>query len=255
MDFNEFTSEIHKQYGLNLSAYKETQLKRRIESLINSCGAKGYRDYFHLLDKDSHQRERFFDKITINVSEFFRNEDIFEALEKDVIPDLCRGNRHLKIWSAACSNGAEPYSIAIILNDSFPSVEYIIYATDIDSNILRIAQEGVYDERVLKGVSKERLRKYFVKDGSGKYRVTPEVKENVRFRKHDLLEEGFERNYDLIVCRNVMIYFTRETQNVLYRKLYDSLKDGGILFVGATENIMQYRDFGFEKVYRWFYRK
>ena len=255
MDFNEFLSAVHKRFGLNLSAYKEKQLKRRIDNLRISVGAKDYREYLELLCTDSSQRGKFFDKITINVSEFFRNPDIFQVLEKNVLPELCASQRRLKIWSAACSNGAEPYSIAIILNDKFPDVSYTIDATDIDSKILEAARAGVYDEKSVKGVTKDRLQKYFVRENGGLYRVIPEVKQHVRFKRHDLLMDRFEKGYDLIVCRNVMIYFTRETQEALYRKLYDSLNYGGILFIGATENIIQYREYGFEKISHCFYRK
>jgi chemotaxis protein methyltransferase CheR len=255
MDFSEFIAVVHKQFGLNLSAYKEKQLKRRIDNLCCSVGVDNYKEYFALLCTDPVQRAKFFDKITINVSEFFRNSDIFQALEKIILPELCSSRRKLKIWSAACSNGAEPYSIAIILNDSFPGISYKIDATDIDSNILAAARVGVYDEKAVKGVSKARLQKYFVRDNTGFYRVTPEVKRHVVFSRHDLLGDKFEKGYDLIVCRNVMIYFTRQTQEILYRKMYDSLVNGGVLFIGATENIIQYKDYGFEKVSHWFYRK
>jgi chemotaxis protein methyltransferase CheR len=255
MDFNQFIGEVHRKFSLNLGAYKEKQLKRRIESLISTTGAKGYQEYFELLCKDSAQLERFFDKITINVSEFFRNAEIFQSLEKAIFPQLCAGNQKLKIWSAACSNGSEPYSLAMILNECFPGVSFTINATDIDANILKSARRGVYDEKAIKGVSGSRLQKYFTRNGANMYQVIPELKRHVQFKKHDLLEDEFEKDYDLIVCRNVMIYFTRETQNDLYRKMYDSLKDGGVLFIGATETIAQYKDYGFDKVSHWFYRK
>lgn len=255
MDFNQFIGEVHRRFGLNLGAYKEKQLKRRIESLMLTTDAKGYQEYFQLISRDAAQRDKFFDKITINVSEFFRNREIFQALERNIFPKLCRKNKQLKIWSAACSNGAEPYSIAIILDDCFPGVSYTIHATDIDANILKAARRGVYDDRVLKGVSGERLEKYFTRDGSNRYQLIPEVKQHVHFRQHDLLEDRFEGDYDLIVCRNVMIYFTREAQDNLYRRLFNSLKAGGVLFIGATETMAQYKDYGFEKVSHWFYQK
>jgi len=255
VEFNQFLTEIHNKFGINLTGYKEKQLKRRIESLMRSLGVTNYRDYLHLLCSDTRQQEKFFDKVTINVSEFFRNAEIFSALEKTVLPDLCSGGSPLKIWSAACSNGSEPYSIAIIMNDSFPSVQYKIHATDIDDNILEVARKGAYDEKLVRNVSRERLGKYFVRSPAGLYMVTPEVKKNVVFKRHDLLGDRFEKDYDLIVCRNVTIYFTRETQNELYRKISGSLKHGGVLFVGATENILQHREFGFEKMGNFFYRK
>ena len=255
MDFNGFIAAVYKRFGLNLAAYKEKQLKRRIDSLIATTGAKGYQTFFELICRDSAELEKFYDKITINVSEFFRNRDIFDSFEEKILPLLCSRKRELKIWSAACSNGAEPYSIAIILNDCFPNVTYSILATDIDANILEAARKGVYDDKALKGVSQRRLQKYFTKFDSNLYQVNPEVKRHVSFSKHDLLEDRFEKGFDLIVCRNVVIYFTRETQDELYRKMYNSLNDGGVLFIGATETIPHYKDYGFDKISHWFYQK
>ena len=255
MEFTDFLIEINKDFGLNLTGYKEKQLKRRIESLMHSVGADNFKEYLRLLNTDAVQREKFLDKVTINVSEFFRNADIFSAFENSILPELCAGGKSLKIWSAACSNGAEPYSIAIILDSSFPGISYKINATDIDENILNIARTGAYDEKLVRNVSKERLERYFKKNDSEIYSIITEIKKQVHFKRHDLLVDTFEKDYDLIVCRNVTIYFTRETQKELYQKFSRSLRPGGVLFIGATENIIQYRELGFDKIAHFFYRK
>lgn len=255
MEFSDFLIEVNKSFGINLTGYKEKQLKRRIESLMHSVGIENYKQYLNLLNSDAAAKEKFLDKVTINVSEFFRNPEMFSALEKTIMPELCSGGKKMKIWSAACSNGAEPYSLAIIMNDVFPSVSYRIDATDIDDNILKVAGEGTYEEKLLRNVSPGRLKKYFAPDTSGMYSVKPEVRKHVYLKKHDLLVDRFEKDYDLIVCRNVTIYFTRETQNELYQKFSSSLKPGGVLFIGATENIIRYKEFGLDKVAHFFYRK
>ncbi|NLO89000.1 MAG: protein-glutamate O-methyltransferase CheR [Clostridia bacterium] len=255
MDFQEFKEAIYKKKGINLSGYKEKQLKRRIESLMNTYGLKDFREFLQALLKDKAKWETFLDKVTINVSEFFRNPEIFEKLERDVLPKLVEGKRRFKIWSAACSNGAEPYSLAIIMEERFPAVQYKITATDIDENILNAAKQGVYEERLIKNVSPQRLKKYFKLEPSGLYSIAPELKKHITFKRHDLLVDRYDTDFDLIVCRNVNIYFTRETQDKIYRNMNRSLKVGGVLFVGATENIMNYRELGFDKLYHWFYIK
>jgi len=255
MDFQQFRDEIYRKFGINLSGYKEKQLRRRIDSLMNSMGVRSYGEYIDLLLKDKNQWAKFLDKVTINVSEFFRNPDIFAKLERAILPELCRGKSRLKIWSAACSNGAEPYSIAIIMEDSFPGLPYKITATDIDENVLNIAKTGIYEHRLLKNVTQERLRKYFRKEAGNLYSIDPRLKKNIMFQKHDLLVDRYGTDYDLIVCRNVNIYFTRETQNEIYHKMNRSLKTGGVLFIGATENIINYKELGFEKLSHWFYSK
>ena len=255
MDFERFREQISKTLGLNLSGYKETQLKRRIESFMEAQGFKEFDAYHRALATDKELARKFLDKITINVSEFFRNKDIFDNLETTVLPQLLKkSNNKLKIWSAGCSIGAEIYSITMILDKLTPGVRHIIHATDLDEGIIAKAKEGKYRPDELKNVSPERLNKYFVKDGND-YKLSTDIKSRVSFKKHDLLRDRYEKDYDLIVCRNVVIYFTRETQDVLYKNFNTALKPGGILFIGATESILNYKDIGLEKTLTWFYQK
>ncbi|NLL18349.1 MAG: protein-glutamate O-methyltransferase CheR [Clostridia bacterium] len=254
MEFLEFQKRVYRQFGLNLEGYKEKQLKRRITSLMQSQGIDDFSSYFQLLVKDEEQLMRFLDKVTINVSEFFRNPDIFKSLETKILPDLVKNKPRLKIWSAACSNGSEPYSLAIMLEELTPGVKHQIEATDIDKKILEVAKKGYYEERFLKNVSPDRLKKFFKPHDKG-YLISDEIKRRVQYRHHDLLNDPYGRNYDLIVCRNVTIYFTMEAQDLLYRKFSEALSPGGFLFIGATENMLRYRELGFEKVMPWFYRR
>ncbi|MEW6623105.1 MAG: protein-glutamate O-methyltransferase CheR [Bacillota bacterium] len=254
MDFWEFRDRISEKYNLNLCGYKEKQLKRRIEHLMNCQGFDDFQRYFRALITDEDQKNKFLDKLTINVSEFFRNKEIFDRLEGEVIPLLInRKSGNLRIWSAACSNGAEPYSIAIIL-DKYQGNIHTIDATDIDERVLMEAKEAKYRKELIKGVSEERLKNYFTPIGD-LYQLKDFIKNRVSFKKHDLLRDKFDKDYDLIVCRNVTIYFTKETQDFLYKSFAASLKPGGILFIGATESILNYRQLGFEKISPWFYQK
>jgi len=254
LDFTEFKEQISRKLGLNLSGYKEKQLKRRIEHLMISQGFKEFSEYYLALNRDQEQAKKFLEKITINVSEFFRNKDIFDKLETDIFPYLLKKTNRLKIWSAGCSIGSEAYSIAMILDHLTPKIMHTIHAFDLDERILEEAKAAKYRSDLLKNVSMERLNKYFTQE-DGKYQLIDTIKNKVTFRKHDLLRDKCENDYDLIVCRNVTIYFTRETQNELYVNFFNALKPGGILFIGATESILNYSQLGFEKTSAWFYQK
>lgn len=252
MDFAEFKKRVHRHFGLYLEGYKEPQLKRRIESLMQTVHVKCYDEYWKLLVSAPEQWQKFVDKITINVSEFFRNPEIFQKLEKEVLPDLIKKKGALKIWSAACADGPEPYSMAMILKEINPTLRHRIEATDVDEGALAAAKRGVYGSRGVQSVSPERLKRYFRREGDV-YILNEEIKSMVIFRRHDLLNDPYGSNYDLILCRNVMIYFTAEVQDRLYRKFYQALNPGGVLLIGATENIFQYREIGFVKLAAWFY--
>jgi chemotaxis protein methyltransferase CheR len=237
-----------------LSAYKPNQLHRRINSLMSRVGVNSIHEYIGLLNRDRSQRQKFLDFITINVSEFFRNPEIFKEVKKILKEELAKSPRKLKIWSAACSIGAEPYSLGIYLNELSPLLSHYILATDIDNTIISRAKMGEYSAQEVKNVKKEYLDKYFIKKDD-KYIIKNNIKKMVTFKKHDLILDSYESNFDLIVCRNVVIYFNQDIKDKIYEKFSKSLKKGGVLFVGATESIYNYRDYGFEKASTFIYRK
>lgn len=254
MDIQDFEQWVLKEFNINLSAYKSNQLHRRILSLMSRVGINTIDDYVVLLKKDPSQKQKFLDFITINVSEFFRNPEIFQELKEKVKQDLLPENKNLKIWSAACSIGAEPYSLAMLLNEIAPSGRHTIIATDIDNTILDKARKGEYIQSEIKNVSKEYMDKYF-KVYDNKYIIDQKIKNMVTFKKHDLILERYESDFDLIVCRNVVIYFNQDIKNEIYKKFSNSLKKGGLLFVGATESIYDYKEYGFQKASTFIYRK
>jgi chemotaxis protein methyltransferase CheR len=157
------------------------------------------------------------------------------------------------VWSAACSIGAEPYSLAMLLLERCPPGS-TVWATDIDTTVLAKARRGIYRESELRGVSAERRRRYFEEVADG-YAVKPELKAIVRFQVHDLLRDRFPAPWDLIVCRNVVIYFTEEARRNLYRRFATVLRPGGVLFVGATETILYAGEVGLRPLSPSFYRK
>lgn len=254
MDLEYFKEWVLKEFRIDLKAYKPTQLHRRILSLMSRVGVNSVEEYIELLKRDKEQRQKFLDFITINVSEFFRNPEIFNDLKDKIKIELLPKNKRLKIWSAACSIGAEPYSIAMILDELAPAGRHTILATDIDSTILERAKRGEYSESEIKNVGKERLERYFNKQGD-KYVINNKIKNMVTFKKHDLILDRYDTDFDLIVCRNVIIYFNGDIKDKIYKKFSESLNKHGLLFVGATESIYNYKDFGFDKASTFIYRK
>ncbi|MFQ3542981.1 protein-glutamate O-methyltransferase CheR [Halobacillus rhizosphaerae] len=254
-DYVQFISGIYKKTGIDLSLYKEAQMKRRLTSLRNKRGHAEFFSYFEALGKDSILLEELLDRMTINVSEFYRNKKRWEVLEKKVYPYLLTRNRKLKIWSAACSTGEEPYTLAIILNQFIPLSHIEIIASDLDPLAIEKAERGVYPERSLTEVPTEIKTKYFARIGSSSYEVSKEIRRCVTFKKHNLLADRYEKNCDLIVCRNVLIYFTEEAKKMIYSNFSKSLSKGGIFFVGSTEQIFSPSKFGFQVFDTFFYKK
>ncbi|MEG1255982.1 protein-glutamate O-methyltransferase CheR [Clostridium sp.] len=253
MDFTKFESWVLKEFNLDLSAYKSNQLHRRILTLMTRTGASSLDEYMNMIKKDNQVRDKFLDYVTINVTEFYRNPQIFKELNNFIRSEL-NYTRPLKIWSAACSIGAEPYSVSMMLNEVTPNVKHKILATDIDDNILSKAKLGEYIKADVKNVSDSQLNKYF-KCENDKFVINKEVKNLVTFKKHDLILDKYEGGFDIIICRNVVIYFTNEVKEKIYDKFSKSLNPGGLLFIGATESIYGYKQFGFEKLSTFIYKK
>ncbi|MEW6447628.1 MAG: protein-glutamate O-methyltransferase CheR [Bacillota bacterium] len=254
MDFETFRRKVHSTFNVDLAGYKEAQLKRRTGNLMSRRGITDYLTYYHLLKQDPHAFEEFMDYLTINVTEFFRDPGMFELLEKNVLPELLARRSFLRIWSAACSNGAEPYSVVMILEDLAPGCHYRIEATDIDKKILEAARKGLYPADLLKNVSPVRKEKYF-REQNGFFVFDEKFRRRVNFRSHDLLKDPYVTGLDLILCRNVQIYFTRDTQHRVIKQLSESLNPGGYLFIGSSETILHYRELNLEKRPFSFYRK
>lgn len=253
MDLKYFEQWVLRDFGIDLTAYKSNQLHRRILTLMSRVGANSVEEYINMLKTSSEQRQKFLDYITINVTEFYRNPEIFDEFSNFIKGELSY-NRPLKVWSAACSIGAEPYSIGMILKELSPSVRHKIIATDIDNTILNRAREGIYTNTDIKNVPSYKLNKYFDKKDD-KYHINNDIKDMVTFKKHDLILDNYESNFDIIVCRNVVIYFTNEIKEKIYEKFSNSLNKGGLFFIGATESIYNYKKYGFEKLSTFIYKK
>ena len=253
-EYEQFMKDIYKKTGINLSLYKEAQMKRRLTSLYEKKGYSNFKEFFIAVDKDSRLLNEFLDRMTINVTEFYRNEKRWAVLKDKIFPRLLSQNKKLKIWSAACSTGEEPYTIAMVLSHFLPLGEISIKATDIDENAIAKAKLGVYPGRSLNEVPSSIKQKYFTENGDF-YNVSSQIKNAVSFKKHNLLSDTYEGYHDLIVCRNVMIYFTEEAKEEIYTNFSSALRPGGVLFVGSTEQIFNPAKYGLETEDTFFYRK
>ena len=253
--YESFKEKILRKTGINLSLYKEKQMKRRIESLASRNGYSDLNLYFAAIDKDVELFKEIKKNMTINVSEFYRNPEQWKIVENEIFPALIKKKGNIKIWSAACSTGEEPYTITMILSQHLPLSKISIIATDIDKEAMAKAQTGIYSENSLKNVPSAIVSKYFSKITDKTYSISDEIKKCVSFKQHNLLKDKFVEGCDLIVCRNVLIYFTEEAKAEIYSNFSKSLNPEGILFVGSTEQIISPQKYNLKPIKTFFYTK
>jgi len=254
-DYEYFKKAVYDLTKIDLNCYKEKQMKRRIDTLIAKNGVQGYENYVKVLKTDAKRFEEFVNYLTINVSEFYRNPEQWKMLDQDIFPELIgKFGKNLKVWSAACSTGDEPYSLVMAMSKHIPMRQIKIHATDIDKQVIEKAKVGLYAEKSIVSVPDEFKKKYFTPIGKS-YQISEEIKKQVEFKEHNLLKDSYPTNMDLIVCRNVLIYFTEEAKDEIFRKFYAALRPGGILFIGSTEQIMNCNQMGYERRGSFFYQK
>lgn len=254
-DYEYLKKAVYDLTKIDLNAYKEKQMKRRIDTLIDKSGVDGYDKYVALLKTNKEVFEEFVSYLTINVSEFYRNPDQWALMDKEIFPELIsKFGKNLKIWSAACSTGDEPYSLVMALSKYVPLNQIKIFATDIDKQILAKAKVGLYNAKSIENVPDEFKKKYFTEIG-GSYKIADEIKARVEFKQHNLLKDPYPTDCNMIVCRNVLIYFTEEAKDEVFRKFAGSLKKNGMLFIGSTEQIINYKDMGYTRRNSFYYEK
>lgn len=238
MEYEGFIGNIKEMIGINPANYKRVQMERRIRNLMRFEGYSDFAEYLRALRHDRSKLEKLVSHLTINFSEFFRDPAQWEILRDEVIPLLYGSNRHLKLWSAGCAAGEEAYTLAMILADLGLN-KSVLVATDVDANALEKAHQGIYVDKSVRNVPDFRLKKYFkVVDGS--YQVKDRLKQMVSFKNHDLLKDRPpDEGFDLVVCRNVVIYFTDGAKDALHQSVIGALRVGGYLFAGNTEQIFQ----------------
>jgi chemotaxis protein methyltransferase CheR len=231
--------------GIDLYLYKDKCVLRRITVRQRSCGAPTLWAYLRVVSRDPAERSRLVKALTIQVSQFFRNPTTFRAIQESVLPHVMAtkragGGRALRLWSVGCAYGEEPYSLAmLLLQVGAPPVQQYstaIYATDIDPDSLNQAKEARYPAHSLSNVPSHWRQRYFIRDGD-RYRVVPEVRSLVYFKRHNILDPLPFRRIDLLACRNVLIYMTEALQERVLLSMHEALNPGGFLILGKVEGL------------------
>lgn len=248
-------SKLKELTGIDLGAYKSRQMIRRLTSYLKRVNVDNFHALAKRIERDADALEHLKDFLMINVSEFFRNPERYEVLESKVLPELRKQFGKLKIWSAGCSIGAEPYSLAMLLAETDGRTPHDILGTDIDAKALRVADSGVYTEDKLREVTEARRRQFFRPIEDGKWKIDAGIQRRVRFRQHDLLADRYPQNVHLILCRNVVIYFTDEAKSGIYKRFSAALQPGGYLMIGSTESIFNPGDYGLRSAGPFLYQK
>lgn len=245
-DFLLLKRRIFKETSLDCHQYKDNYLKRRINVRMNIREINTYDEYMHLLISDPSEYNDLLRDITINVTYFFRDSEVFELIFEEILPFLIyqkvKNNRRvIRLWSAGCASGEEAYSLAVFMHDllgeEFHNFIVNIHATDIDDASLNAAKIGKYLPRQIENVPTSYLYRYF-NFHAEMYEISKEIKDMVRFKKQDLFSDSQGTHYDLITCRNVLIYFTKKMQDKLFLNFYKVLNDDGYLIIGKTETLM-----------------
>lgn len=247
-EFAELTDFLRETRGFNLEMYKDRCIKRRIATRVRALGFDNAADYLDVLRRQPEEADTLLAALTIHVSQFFRNPSTFLLLEKKVLPDLlartaARGGRGLRLWSVGCAGGEEPYSLAILLAGLLKEgVTARILGTDVSHTVLERARQGIFDAQRLTEVPAA-LREQCFEPSGGQYRLREPFRQLVSFRHHNILADSTYPKVDLVICRNVLIYFSREEQEKILLRFADILPAGGILVLGKSETLLgQSRD-------------
>lgn len=243
LELHDLKEQIKEDLGFHCDGYKEQCLRRRIAVRMRARGMHTYSEYGQLLKRDMAEQHRLLDAVTINVSKFYRNRDLWTALETQVVPPLFQlRDRPVRIWSAGCAAGEEPYTIAMLLRQYAVDAgkehalgRFDVLGTDIDRASLALAKAGQYSSFAFTEIDEQARDRWFVPPE--RVEVKPEVRKMVRFEEKDLIKESFDTGYHLIMCRNVIIYFERAVQENLFVKFHNALAPGGILVLGKVETI------------------
>jgi chemotaxis protein methyltransferase CheR len=244
--FETIRSLIYQQAGINLSDSKLDMVYSRLVRRLRVHRLLDFDSYLHLLAQESNgEMVHFINALTTNLTAFFREQHHFDYLTATVFPHLEQlGERRIRIWSAGCSTGEESYSIAMTAADYFQNKhgwDIKIYATDLDTNVVRTGQQGIYAEDRVKDLDPASLKRYFYKgkgNNSGMVRVKPQLQQMIEFHPLNLLEQWpFRELFDVVFCRNVVIYFNKDTQKVLFKRFADIMNTSAYLFIGHSESM------------------
>ncbi|MFA6451804.1 MAG: protein-glutamate O-methyltransferase CheR [bacterium] len=280
LEYEWFKKKIKTISGIDLDSYRPDQMKRLMSKALDKSGARNYVEFIKQLENSPANIQAFRDSVTINVSSLFRDAQRWNELNKhlpELVRDVVAGkgggdSKTFRIWSAGCSIGAEPYTLAILMEElaalqDTPHFSYQILCTDIDNTMLQRARDGIFTDADTKEVTHRLLSKYFnvisrpdidwasKSTASVFYDTVPSIKRNMKFIMHNILDERWEKGFNLIVCRNVLIYFNNDIKERLFRKFHEALLGGGILFIGGTEVMFNANEIGFKNLSAGIYKK
>lgn len=249
--FDRLSSYVTQEYGIKLPEAKRSMLESRLNKKVKSLGMTTYKEFIdHIFSEEGKQTDLFdvIDLITTNKTDFFREPAHFSYLSGEFLPHYTQqfGNKNLKIWSAGCSTGEEPYTLTMVLEEfkkRSPDVTYQVLATDISLRVMQAAYNGMYTMDRLVAVPLEMKRKYFLRSKADPNlaKVKPDYRKKIQYKRLNLMDDSYsllKSHYDIIFCRNVMIYFDKLTQEKVIRKFCSHLKPGGLLFIGHSESII-----------------
>ena len=238
-DFEQYRALIYKESGIHFTDTNRSILESRLKERLREKNIDSVKTYFADISKDQKELKDFLDSITTNLTRFFRNQAHFDALEHYVVPELMKvkTDKTIKIWSAGCSTGEEPYTIAMLLSDKLPPPwKFEIVASDISLKCLMTAKEGFYADSKIVGIPDAYLKKFFDKVEGG-YKVHADLMSKIRFDYHNLNNDSGKRSLDIVFCRNVIIYFDEAAQTAVIRRFWDAMAPKSFLFIGHSESL------------------
>lgn len=239
-DFSTYRNLIYNESGIHFTATNRSILESRLKEQLRNKEIPNVGAYFSLISRDKEELKAFLDSITTNLTRFFRNQAHFDALEHYVVPELMKlkaGTHMIKVWSAGCSTGEEPYTIAMLLSDILPPPwKYEIIASDISLKCLMTGKEGFYSNSRVDGVPEHYLKKYFDKVEGG-YKVHADIMSKIRFDYHNLKNDSGLRGMDVVFCRNVIIYFDEPAQLAVMKRFWEAMAAKSYLFIGHSESL------------------
>jgi len=241
-DFEQYRTLIYNESGIHFTATNRSILESRLKERLREKNLASVKDYYAKISLDQGELKNFLDSITTNLTRFFRNQAHFDALENHVVPELLKikksgGNNVLKIWSAGCSTGEEPYTIAMLMNEILPPPwKFEIVASDISLKCLMSAKEGFYADNRMVGIPDNYIKKYFDKVAGG-YKIHADLMSRIRFDYHNLKNDSGLKFQDIIFCRNVIIYFDEAAQTAVINRFWDSMAAKSFLFIGHSESL------------------
>ena len=247
--FSKYRDLIYKTAGIFLSDKKITLLSNRLRKRLKERNFNKYKEYYnYLIDhpEDKTEMTAMIDVVTTNVTHFFRNPKQLEIFQDTILKQIEQKGHPIRLLSAGCSTGEEPYTLSLIIKEHYPKLNFHIDAVDISTTALDVAKKGVYtNDKIMEHVSKSMLLNFFQKESEDKYAIKNEIKQHVTFSKMNIVSQTYTNTYDIIFCRNVVIYFDKPTKEKVYKNIHKALKSDGYFFVGHSEGLIDNTKFNY----------